>query len=193
MIDRSRLKALVSNPNALTLSRIAAGPIIVVLLLFPINRVTCFVAALVFSAASITDYLDGYFARKYGQVSGFGKAMDPLADKILMSCTFIMLTAEGLIPGWVVCIIIGRELGVTGLRNILAGRGEDISASIWGKWKTGFQIGALIPLLLHYEYFGIDFHALGILVLWVAVALTIWSGIDYFVKARSVFMDGALP
>jgi CDP-diacylglycerol---glycerol-3-phosphate 3-phosphatidyltransferase len=192
MSEKPGLMAMLSNPNVLTMSRIAAGPLIVILLLFPMNRVTFFLAALIFSAASITDYLDGYFARKYGRISGFGKAMDPLADKILTACAFIMLTAEGLIPGWVVCIIVGRELSVTGLRNILAGRGEDISASFWGKWKTGFQIGTLIPLLIHYEYFGIDFHALGMLVLWVAVALTIWSGVDYFVKARAVFMTDAL-
>jgi len=193
MTDMTKLKDLWRNPNALTLARIAGGPIIVLLLLLPMNRWTWFLAALVFSAASITDYLDGYFARKYGQVSGFGKAMDPLADKILTACAFVMLTAAGMIPGWVVCIIISRELAVTGLRNILIARGEDISASIWGKWKTGFQIGALIPLLLHYQYFGIDFHALGSLVLWVAVALTIWSAVDYFIKAWSVFKEEALP
>jgi CDP-diacylglycerol--glycerol-3-phosphate 3-phosphatidyltransferase len=193
MTDMTKLKDLWRNPNALTLARIAGGPIIVLLLLLPMNRWTWFLAALVFSAASITDYLDGYFARKYGQVSGFGKAMDPLADKILTACAFVMLTAAGMIPGWVVCIIISRELAVTGLRNILIARGEDISASIWGKWKTGFQIGALIPLLLHYQYFGIDFHALGSLVLWVAVALTIWSAVDYFIKAWSIFKDEALP
>ena len=193
MIETSKTKDILRNPNVLTLLRIAASPIIVILLLFPMNRISCFLAALVFSGAAITDYFDGFFARKYGQISGFGKAMDPLADKMLMTAVFIMLTSKGLIPGWVVCIIIGRELGITGLRNILAGKGEDISASIWGKWKTGFQIGASIPLLLHYEYFGIDFHALGMLVLWVAVILTIWSAVDYFVKARSVFMDDALP
>lgn len=193
MVDKSRLKAMLRNPNMLTLSRIAAGPVIVVLLMFPMNRVTFFLAALIFSAASITDYLDGYFARKYGQISGFGKAMDPLADKILTACAFIMLTAEGLIPGWVVCIIIGRELGITGLRNLMAGKGEDISASNLGKYKTGFQIAALIPLLLHYEYFGIDFHVVGIWLLGIAVVMTIWSGIDYFVKARSVIPYDTLP
>ena len=193
MNEMPKTKDMLRNPNVLTLLRIAASPIIVILLLFPMNRITCFLAALVFSAAAITDYFDGFFARKYGQISGFGKAMDPLADKMLMTAVFIMLTSKGLIPGWVVCVIIGRELAITGFRNILAGRGEDISASIWGKWKTGFRIGASIPLLLHYEYFGINFHALGMLVLWVAVALTIWSAIDYFVKARSIFMDDALP
>ena len=119
--------------------------------------------------------------------------MDPLADKMLMASVFIMLTSKGLIPGWVVCVIIGRELAVTGLRNILAAKGEDISASVLGKWKTGFQIGASIPLLIHYKYFGINFHCLGSLVLWIAVVLTVWSGIDYFSRARSVFMDDALP
>ncbi len=193
MDENSKIKHILKNPNALTLSRIVASPLIVLLLVFPMHRVTFFLAAVVFSAAAITDYFDGFFARKYGRVSGFGKAMDPLADKMLMAAVFIMLTSKGLIPGWVVWIILGRELAVTGLRNILAGRGEDISASVWGKWKTGFQIGASIPLLLHYEYFGINFHAVGTLVLWVAVALTIWSGIDYFSRARAVFTDDALP
>ncbi|MFZ5565255.1 MAG: CDP-diacylglycerol--glycerol-3-phosphate 3-phosphatidyltransferase [Thermodesulfobacteriota bacterium] len=183
-MGQTMIGQMLRNPNVLTASRIVATPVIVVLLMLPENRLTAFLAALVFSVASITDYFDGFFARKFGQVSNFGKAMDPLADKFLVSAAFIMMAAGGRVPGWIACVIILREVGITGLRNVLVGAGQDISASVLGKFKTGFQIGAIIPLLLHYEYFGIDFHLLGTWVLWVAVVLTVWSGADYVIKAR---------
>ncbi|MDY6832553.1 MAG: CDP-diacylglycerol--glycerol-3-phosphate 3-phosphatidyltransferase [Thermodesulfobacteriota bacterium] len=180
----SSIGGMLTTPNVLTASRIAATPLIVVLLMLPSNRVTAFLAALVFSAAAITDYFDGFLARKYGRVSNLGKAMDPLADKFLVSAAFIMLAAAGRVPGWVACIIVIREIGITGLRNVMVGAGQDISASRLGKFKTGFQIAAIIPLLLHYPYFGIDLHLLGTWLLWMAVVLTVWSGADYVIKAR---------
>jgi CDP-diacylglycerol--glycerol-3-phosphate 3-phosphatidyltransferase len=179
------VKSILSHPNTLTLFRIAAVPIIVILMLFP-NRVSCWVAAILFSAAAITDYLDGYFARRFGLVSNLGKVMDPVADKLLVSSAFIMLTALGWAPAWMVCIIIGREIAVTGLRNIIAEKGEDVSASNLGKYKTGFQIAAAIPLLIHYPFFGLDPNAIGRFFLWGALIFTLWSGIDYFVKFRSL-------
>ena len=179
------MKSILSHPNTLTLFRIAAVPIIVILMLFP-NRVSCWVAAILFSAAAITDYLDGYFARRFGLVSNLGKVMDPVADKLLVSSAFIMLTALGWVPAWMVCIIIGREIAVTGLRNIIAEKGEDVSASKLGKYKTGFQIAAAIPLLIHYPFFGLDAHAIGTFFLWGALVFTLWSGIDYFVKFRNL-------
>jgi CDP-diacylglycerol--glycerol-3-phosphate 3-phosphatidyltransferase len=112
--------------------------------------------------------------------------MDPLADKLLVSSAFIMLIPHGRAPAWVICVIIGRELAVTGLRNVISEKGQDVSASQLGKWKTGFQIAAIIPLLLHYPYFGIDFHAIGYWALWAALAVTLWSGIDYFVRFRNL-------
>ena len=124
-------------------------------MLFP-NRVCTFIAAILFSAAAITDYLDGYIARTRGLVSTLGKVMDPVADKLLVSSAFIMLTALGWVPSWIVCIIIGREIAVTGLRNIIAERGEDVSASNLGKYKTGFQIAAIIPLMIHYPFLGLN-------------------------------------
>jgi len=177
------MKNFLSHPNMLTLFRIAAVPIIVVLMLFP-NRVCAAVAALLFSAAAITDYLDGYIARRQGLVSSLGKVMDPVADKLLVSSAFIMLTSHGWVPAWMVCVIIGREIAVTGLRNIIAERGEDVSASNLGKYKTGFQIAAVIPLLIHYPFWGLDPHAVGSFFLWGALAFTIWSGADYFFKFR---------
>ena len=179
------LQDLINGPNKLTLFRIATVPIIVILLLFP-NEICTFIAALLFSAAAITDYLDGFYARKRGLVSTLGKVMDPIADKLLVSSAFIMLTSLGWIPAWIVCIIIGRELAVTGLRNIIAEKGRDISASNLGKYKTGFQIAAIIPLMIHYPTWGLNVQAIGTPFLWGALVFTIWSGADYFIKSRTL-------
>jgi CDP-diacylglycerol--glycerol-3-phosphate 3-phosphatidyltransferase len=183
MVPKDKIISWLSHPNRLTLCRIAAIPGIVLLLMFP-NRFCTFIAALLFSAAAITDYLDGYFARTRGLVSDFGKIMDPVADKLLASSAFIMLSFLGWIPGWIVCIIIGREIAVTGLRNFAVANKEDIAASRLGKYKTGFQIAAIIPLLFHYPYFGLNFHAIGTMFLWAALVLTVWSGVDYFIKFK---------
>jgi CDP-diacylglycerol--glycerol-3-phosphate 3-phosphatidyltransferase len=180
-----QIKNILSHPNMLTLFRVAAVPLIVVLLMFP-SRICTFIAALIFTAAAITDFLDGFFARQRGLVSNFGKVMDPVADKVLVSTSFIMLTSLGWIPAWVVCIIIGREIAVTGLRSIIADKGRDVSASSLGKYKTGFQIAAIIPLLIHFQYLTIDFHAIGMIFLWAALILTVWSGADYFIKSRGL-------
>ena len=182
------LQNLINGPNKLTLFRIATVPIIVILLLFP-TPICTFIAALLFSAAAITDYLDGFYARKRGLVSTLGKVMDPIADKLLVSSAFIMLTSLGWIPAWIVCIIIGRELAVTGLRNIIAEKGEDISASNLGKYKTGFQIAAIIPLMIHYPFWGLNVQVIGTLFLWGALVFTIWSGADYFIKSRTLFRN----
>lgn len=179
------MKSILSHPNTLTLFRIATIPIIVVLMLYP-NRISCLVAAILFSAAAITDYFDGYIARRFSLVSNLGKVMDPVADKLLVSSAFIMLTALGWVPAWMVCIIIGREIAVTGLRNIIAEKGEDVSASNLGKYKTGFQIAAAIPLLIHYPFLGLDSVVIGNFFVWGALVFTIWSGADYFIKFRKL-------
>lgn len=179
------MKNVFSNPNSLTLFRILAVPVIVVLMMFP-NRFCTALAAVFFAAAAITDYLDGFFARKQGLVTTLGKVMDPVADKLLVSSAFIMLVSLGWVSAWIVCVIIGRELAVTGLRNIIAERGEDLSASQLGKFKTGFQIAAIIPLLIHYPFLGLNAHAIGTFFLWGALAFTLWSGIHYFVKFRKL-------
>jgi CDP-diacylglycerol--glycerol-3-phosphate 3-phosphatidyltransferase len=97
-----------------------------------------------------------------------------------------MITSHNWIPAWMVCIIIGRELAVTGLRNLIAGEGEDVSASWLGKYKTGFQIAAIIPLLFHYPYFGINLHGIGYFFLIGALIFTVWSGADYFIRFRKL-------
>jgi CDP-diacylglycerol--glycerol-3-phosphate 3-phosphatidyltransferase len=174
-----------SGPNQLTLFRIAAVPVIIVLLLFP-NKICTLIAGLLFSAAAITDYLDGFLARKRGLVTTLGKIMDPVADKLLVSSAFIMLTSLGWVPAWMACIIIGRELAVNGLRNIIAEKGGDLSASNLGKYKTGFQIAAIIPLMFHYPFFGLNVQVIGNLFLWGALVFTTWSGADYFIRSRSL-------
>jgi CDP-diacylglycerol---glycerol-3-phosphate 3-phosphatidyltransferase len=182
------INPILSHPNTLTLYRIISIPAIVVLMLFD-NKICTFIAALVFSAAAITDYLDGYFARRYELVTNLGKIMDPVADKLLISSTFIMLASHHWVPAWMVCIIIGREIAVTGLRNIMVEHRQDVSASNLGKYKTGFQIAAAIPLLMHYPHLGINLHAIGTFFLWGALIFTLWSGIDYFVKNRNLLQS----
>ena len=182
---KNKLLEGIGHPNSLTMFRIAAVPLLIVLMLSP-SRWCGFLAAFVFSVAAVTDYFDGYVARRFGLVSSLGKIMDPLADKLLVSSAFIMMIPHGRVPAWLICVIIGRELAFTGLRNVISEQGKDVFASNLGKWKTGFQIVAIIPLLLHYEYFGIDFHAIGYVLLWAALVVTIWSGVDYFVRFRKL-------
>jgi CDP-diacylglycerol--glycerol-3-phosphate 3-phosphatidyltransferase len=177
-LQLDKVKGLLSHPNFLTMCRVGAIPGIILLMLCP-SRLSAFSAAILFSAAAITDYFDGFFARSRGLTSEFGKLMDPLADKLLVSSALIMIVSHGWIPGWVICIIIGREIAITGLRNVMADNNEDISASNLGKYKTGFQIAAIIPLLIHYPYFGINFHGIGMFFLWGALIYTLWSGLDY--------------
>lgn len=187
MLSSDKIKEVLSQPNTLTLFRIVVVPGIVVLMMYP-NRFCSWMAALLFSAAAITDYFDGFYARQRGLETELGKIMDPVADKLLVSSTLIMLASLSWIPAWVVCVIIGRELAVTGLRNVISGKGEDISASNLGKYKTGFQIAALIPLLIHYEYIGIDFHVIGMFFLWAALVLTVYSGADYFIRFKQFYI-----
>lgn len=179
------IKRILSNPNNLTLFRIFAVPLIILLMHWESpGRFLCFLAAMVFSAAAITDYFDGHLARQKDMVTNFGKVMDPLADKLLVSSTFIMLATLQWVPAWAVCLIIGRELAVTGLRGIMAENNIDLSASSLGKYKTGFQIAAIIPLLLHYSWLTIDMHVVGTVLFWGAVVFTVWSGADYFIRFR---------
>ncbi len=183
MTGFEKVKNIVLTPNFMTISRIVAIPVIVILLMVE-TKMSTFSAAVLFSVASITDYLDGYLARTRGLVTKLGKILDPLADKLLVSSTLVMLVSLGFMQGWIACIIIGRELAVTGLRCVLIENKQDVAASWLGKYKTGFQIAAIIPLTLHYNYLGIDFSTIGQFFLYGALIFTVWSGLDYFIKAR---------
>jgi CDP-diacylglycerol--glycerol-3-phosphate 3-phosphatidyltransferase len=178
-------------PNLLTLGRIAAIPILVFLLLSD-SRVSGFFAALIFGVAAITDWLDGYLARKWGVVTVLGKFLDPLADKLIVLGALIMLIPLGRVPAWGVFLILAREITVTGLRSIASSEGIIIAASDLGKFKTIFQMTAIPGLLLHYDYywfFGIrsellhvNAHNFGIFFFYVALVMTLWSGFDYIYK-----------
>jgi len=183
MVFSEKVKKMVLTPNFMTISRIISVPVIVILLMYE-TRVTTFISALIFSIASITDYLDGYLARTRGLMTKLGKILDPLADKLLVASTLVMLVDLHFIQAWIACVIIGRELAVTGLRCVLIENGQDVAASWLGKYKTGFQIAAIIPLTLHYSYFGINFDFIGQFFLYGALIYTIWSGLDYFIHAR---------
>jgi CDP-diacylglycerol--glycerol-3-phosphate 3-phosphatidyltransferase len=178
-------------PNILTMMRIAAIPLMVYLLLTG-ERESSFWAAALFSAASFTDWLDGYLARKMGIVTVFGKFLDPIADKLVVMAALIMIIPHGRVPAWMVLVILGREIIITGLRGIASSEGIVIEASDLGKFKTIFQIVAIIALLLHYDYhwfFSSDhpallanMHNVGMFYLWIAFFITVWSGADYLVR-----------
>ncbi len=180
-----RIDEIYKTPNLLTLSRIALTPIIIVFLLSH-NKFTGFFAALFFSIAAITDYFDGYLARQSKNISSFGKVMDPVADKILVSSSYIMLASHNIVPAWVVCIIIGREFFVTTLRILIVEKNKNVAASNLGKYKTGFQIASIIPLMLYYPYFGINMYSIGTVMLVFALFFTIWSGVDYLKKFKDL-------
>lgn len=179
-------ETLTNLPNAMTFLRMACIPLILICLSFP-GRWGSFLAALFLGIASITDILDGFFARKYGSVTVLGKFLDPLADKLLISITMIMLIPLERIPVWMVIVIIAREMAVTGLRAVAISEGVVIQASALGKYKTIFQSVALVVLCLHYSYFGVDLHVVGMALLWGALILTMWSGWEYFRQFSKVF------
>lgn len=182
-------KAVLLNlANKLTLSRILLVPIIVVLLLFP-GKWTCLFATLLFILASATDWIDGYVARRSGTVTSFGKFLDPLADKVLISSILIMLTQHGWVPGWIVAVIVARELMVTGMRAMAMEQGVVIAADKYGKLKTIVQIFALIPLTLHYRWFGLNPLPLGSVLLYIALVLTVFSGANYLYAFRNCWND----
>lgn len=178
-------------PNILTMMRIAAIPLLAGLLMSP-SQEAGFWAAAVFALASITDWLDGYLARRLEIVTVFGKFLDPIADKLIVMAALIMILPYNRVPAWMVLVILGREIIITGLRGIASSEGIIIQASDLGKFKTIFQIVAIIALLLHFDYswlFGIqhplllvNMHNVGIFYLWIATLLTVWSGLDYLVR-----------
>ena len=186
MIENPEYKMKSDLPNKLTVFRLVCIPLVILFMSFP-GKLSSFFAAFFIGMAFITDVLDGYFARKYGAVTALGKFLDPLADKILVTISMIMLIPLGRIPILIVIIIIAREIAVTGLRSIAVNEGIVIQASKLGKYKTIFQASAVLGLTLHYEYFNVDFHIVGMVFLWVALILTLWSGWAYFKQFSKLF------
>ncbi|MBO8155165.1 MAG: CDP-diacylglycerol--glycerol-3-phosphate 3-phosphatidyltransferase [Bacillaceae bacterium] len=187
-------------PNRITISRILLIPIFILLLAFDFDWGTILIgkeilpvhhlaAAILFILASTTDWIDGYYARKYNLVTNLGKFLDPLADKLLVSAGLILIVELQMAPAWIVIVIISREFAVTGLRLVAAGEGTVLAASKLGKLKTWTQIIAISALLLHnfpFEYIGFPFDTI---MLYVAAVFTVVSGVDYFMKNWHVMRD----
>jgi CDP-diacylglycerol--glycerol-3-phosphate 3-phosphatidyltransferase len=193
-------------PNSITVLRIFMVPLLVVVLLAPpqttvwvkeqvhdvayvgwvpslvdwLSEWREFIAVTIFLIAASTDWLDGYLARRRGQVTTLGQLLDPIADKLLIVSAFISLVALGFAPAWMVVVIVGREFVVSGMRSIAASRGLVIAASRWGKYKTVSQVIAITLLILTKSLDRFDF--LGVLALWVVMLLALVSAADYFVQ-----------
>jgi len=170
-------------PNILSISRILAVPVFIVLMFEP-TPVRALWAGIVFALASITDWLDGYLARKWGQVTRIGKLLDPVADKILIASALIMLVEidPSRVPSWIAIVIIGREIAVTGLRAMAAADGVVIPAESLGKFKVGAQVTAVLSFILSYPI-GMEWPVdLGKGALWIAMTLSLYSGGQYFLN-----------
>jgi CDP-diacylglycerol---glycerol-3-phosphate 3-phosphatidyltransferase len=168
-------------PIALTLVRIVLVPLVIVFLISS-DRVHVFIAAVIFVAASLTDWLDGRIARSTNQVTRLGTLLDPVADKLLVAAALVSLVQVDMVPAWMALVIIGRELAVTGLRGVTLSMGVVVPASRLGKWKTVLQYVALTLLILEKgvpaEF--VPFHLVSGIALWIAMGVTVFSGLDYF-------------
>ena len=173
-------------PNKLSFMRVLLVPVLVVAYYIGTD-VFLMMLAPIFVVASLTDFLDGYIARKYNLVTTFGKFIDPLADKLIVMAALLVLNGIGLVPIWITVVILSREFIVTGVRLVAVGAGNVIAASKLGKLKTASTMVALTLLLLFpYSELLAD---IGIYILYLGVLLTIVSGIDYFVKNKKTIME----
>ena len=186
-------------PNALTLGRIFLVPLLVVVLLTKFEGRLIFgvrkelVGAAIFGLASLTDWLDGYLARRRQQVTPFGQLMDPLADKLLITAALVSLVQMDLAPAWMVAVILGREFAVTVLRSLAHSRGVVIAASPLGKFKMVAEVVAILALILGRDHLQ-QFFVLGTIALWIAMLTAVASGLDYYRRFNHVLaQNGAKP
>ena len=189
-------------PNKLTVFRMILIPVFMLVLALPLDwgtlqvagaqlPVTHLVAAIIFIVASLTDLADGKIARKYKLVTNFGKFADPLADKLLVMTALIFFVQFGWVPAWMVAMIVIRELAITGLRTLIVeNNGKVLAAAMPGKIKTASQMVAISFFLLHDIVFAMANIPFAMIMIWIALLATIYSGIDYFYKNRDVFSDG---
>ncbi len=184
-------REMLNLPNMITLGRLFLIPP-VIWLIDPTDPVRNLYASLIFAAASLLDILDGYLARKQGLVTVFGKFVDPLADKLMAMSAMIYLVVVNLLPAWLVVLMLGRDLYINGIRQIAAERGIVIAAGEGGKMKTVFQLVGICCVLVRYPYrlpffdARFDFHAVGMLFLYLALALSLLSAVTY----TGAFRDG---
>ena len=177
-------------PNKLTVLRVIMIPFFVAALLYDggANQNMRYVAAALFIIASLTDMLDGKIARKYNLVTNFGKFMDPLADKLLVCSALICMIELRELPAWMVIIIISRECIISGFRLVASDNGVVIAASYWGKFKTTFQMIGVVLLIFNIPALS----TLTTIIVWIALALTVISLVDYIVKNAGVLTEGKM-
>ncbi len=177
-------------PNLITTLRFLLAGLLAILLTREQSRGMGFVSWLVFSMAAGSDWIDGYFARRYQSVTALGKLMDPLADKVLVATALIMLIPLDRLPAWVALVILCREMLVTGLRGMASASGVVVAASGLGKIKSIIQYIGLGTLIFPLGLVPIPhLHLLGLVIVYVALLLTVWSGMDYFYRLRQVFLE----
>ncbi|MBA4396766.1 MAG: CDP-diacylglycerol--glycerol-3-phosphate 3-phosphatidyltransferase [Syntrophus sp. (in: bacteria)] len=180
-------KKVFNLPNTITMLRIGIIPVLFLLLVSP-GQTGSLVIAAVFVVAALTDLLDGYIARRYQIVTTMGKFLDPIADKLVVNTAMILMIPIGRIPAWIVAIIIIRDFTVDGIRTIAVSEGIIIGASRLAKQKTLCQVVAVTALMIHYPFLGADAHLVGIVILYIALFLTLYSGLDYLMKFfREIF------
>ncbi|HXG49918.1 MAG TPA: CDP-diacylglycerol--glycerol-3-phosphate 3-phosphatidyltransferase [candidate division Zixibacteria bacterium] len=173
-------------PNLLSLFRILIIPALVYLLTYP-DPMSGLLAAALFLVASVTDFFDGYLARRNHSVSDLGKILDPLADKLMVASALIMLAAldrigEPSVPAWLVVVVIAREIAVTIIRAIALSEGIVMEADNLGKYKFILQAFAVVGLLIHYPHWGVDFYVAGIYFLGLSAVIAVWSGVNYHLQ-----------
>ena len=184
---RSRILNL---PNVITGGRFVLSACLMLLLMLPQSTGIALLAWLVFCLAAISDWIDGYFARRYHSITVLGKLMDPLADKVLVATALVMLIPLGRIPAWLVLVILVREFVVTGLRGVASSSGIVVAASPLGKLKSTTQYIGLGFLIFPEGFLPIPaLHQIGMAIMYVALIFTIWSGVEYFYKLRRVFLE----
>lgn len=177
-------------PNKLTVLRIIMVPFFVFFMLTDVGgAANKWIALALFCIASLTDLLDGKIARKYNLVTNFGKFMDPLADKLLVCSAMICLVEMDKLAAWIVIVIIAREFIISGFRLVASDSGIVIAASYWGKFKTVFQMAMIIVLIMD---LGGIFDVIATILVWIALALTIISLLDYVLKNKQVLTEGGM-
>jgi len=172
------------------MGRVLLIPVFMAAFYLPAN-ISHLASGTLFIIAALTDWLDGYLARSRGEETPFGRFLDPVADKLLVAAALVLLVSANMAPAVLAVIIIGREIAIGALREWLAQRSTIVHVSLLAKWKTAIQLIAISTLLLHDKIFGISLHEVGLTLLWLASALTLWSGYEYIRDAWPELMDGA--
>ncbi|OIO68247.1 MAG: CDP-diacylglycerol--glycerol-3-phosphate 3-phosphatidyltransferase [Zetaproteobacteria bacterium CG12_big_fil_rev_8_21_14_0_65_55_1124] len=178
--------------NQLTVSRVLLIPLLAIAFYVP-GKAGYVLAAALFGLASATDWLDGYLARSRNEITAFGRFLDPVADKLLVATALVLLVEADRAPALLAAIIIGREIVISALREWLAQVSSIVHVSSLAKWKTAVQMVAVVCLLLHITVFGINMHLTGIVLLWIAALLTLWSAYEYLRDAWGVLIDDDTP